>query len=74
MGFESKTTKVVNETVEDANPHWVCGTLFVDLNDASALVLKSVLENEVAEGVTIDINCLKATATEPWDQWAFDFV
>ena len=48
--------------------------VFVDVNDAQALVLKSVLENEVAEGVTIDINLLKATPTEPWDQWAFDFI
>ncbi len=74
MGFETKINKVVNETVDDANPHWVCGTLFVDVNAAQALVLKSVLENEVASDVTIDMNLLKATTTEPWDQWAFDFI
>ena len=74
MGFETKINKVVNETVDDANPHWVWGTLFVDVNEAQALVLKSVLENEVADDVTIDINLLKATTTEPWDQWAFDFI
>lgn len=74
MGFETKINKVVNETVDNANPHWVCGTLFVDVDAVEALNLKSVLENEVAHDVIIDMNLLKATTTEPWDQWAFDFI
>lgn len=75
MSFESQVNAVVNDTLIDANPHWVCGTLFVDCEDAGALILKTRLEQEVVSpDVKIDINCLKATATEPWDQFAFDFV
>ena len=37
-------------------------------------VRESFLENEVIDDVTIDIKLLKVTTTEPWDQWAFDFI
>ena len=74
MGFETKMNTVVNETVENTNPHWVCGTLFVDADESQAMVIKEALQNQVASNVTIEVNLLKATATEPWDQWAFDFI
>ena len=47
-----------------------------DTDDTDDLrVIKEVMEDEVlAPGCKVDFNLLKATETEPWDQWAMDIV
>ena len=36
-------------------------------------IIKEVMEEEVlSQNLTVDFNLLKATETEPWDQWAMD--
>ena len=55
---------------------WAHGVLWVDSDDESEVnTITSILENDVlAPGLTTETNCLKATTTEPWDQWAIDIV
>ena len=53
---------------------WTNGTMYIDTNDQKDLdIIKDVMLNEVlSPGYKLDFNCLKATETEPWDQWAMD--
>ena len=55
---------------------WSNGTMWIDTNDTDDIALiKDVMEEEVlAPGMAVDFNLLKATETEPWDQYAFDIV
>ena len=48
--------------------------MWIDTEDTDDLrVIKEVMEEEVlAPGLRVDFNLLKATETEPWDQWAMD--
>jgi hypothetical protein len=48
--------------------------MFIDTNDKKDLeIIEDVMLNEVlSPGYKLDFNCLKATKTEPWDQWAMD--
>ena len=53
---------------------WQHGTLWIDTDDKDDLeIIKEVMEEEVlSQNLTVDFNLLKATETEPWDQWAMD--
>ena len=55
---------------------WEHGTLWIDTNDKSDIdTIKDVMKTEVlAPGCDVQFNCLKATETEPWDQWAMDII
>lgn len=79
MGLETHAIVEINErfhkvgkTVPPMN--WEYGVLWIDTDDKSDIdEIKDVMESEVlAPGYFVDFNCLKATATEPWDQWAMD--
>ena len=55
---------------------WEHGVLSID-NPAEGDIeeIKDVMESEVLmPGFGVDFNCLKATTTEPWDQWVMDVV
>ena len=56
--------------------NWQYGTLWIDTEDTDDLrIIKEVMEDEVLNpNLTVDFNLLKATKTEPWDQWAMDVV
>ena len=58
------------------NIHWQYGTMWIDTDDTDDLrIIKEVMEDEVLNNnMTVDFNLLKATETEPWDQWAMDIV
>mgnify|MGYP000049334822 FL=1 len=55
---------------------WEYGTLWIDTNDKEDIdTIKDVMETEVlCKDFKTNFNCLKATKTEPWDQWAMDIV
>ena len=55
---------------------WQHGTLWIDTDDKDDLeIIKEVMEDEVLNNnMTVDFNLLKATETEPWDQWSMDIV
>jgi hypothetical protein len=61
---------------ETPSMYWSHGTLWIDTNQTEDLdEIKDVMESEVLmPGFGVDFNCLKATKTEPWDQWAMDVV
>ena len=50
--------------------------MMLDTDDTDDLrIIKEVMEDEVLNNnMTVDFNLLKATETEPWDQWAMDIV
>ena len=56
--------------------NWQYGTLWIDTEDTDDLrIIKEVMEDEVLNNnMTVDFNLLKATETEPWDQWSMDIV
>ena len=56
--------------------NWQYRTLWIDTEDTDDLrIIKEVMEDEVLNpNLTVDFNLLKATKTEPWDQWAMDIV
>tara|TARA_B100000683_G_C12449112_1_gene539349 strand:- start:88 stop:339 length:252 start_codon:yes stop_codon:yes gene_type:complete len=79
MGLESLSTVEIRERYhklgkEVPNMFWQHGTLWIDTDDKDDLeIIKEVMEEEVlSQNLTVDFNLLKATETEPWDQWAMD--
>ena len=77
MGLETLSTVEIKERFhkEDRslpNMNWQYGTLWIDTEDTDDLrIIKEVMEDEVLNpNLTVDFNLLKATKTEPWDQWA----
>ena len=81
MGLETHSTVEIKERFhkEDRNlPYmfWQHGTLWIDTEDTDDLrIIKEVMEDEVLDSnFTVDFNLLKATETEPWDQWSMDVV
>lgn len=81
MGLETHAIVEIKERFHKegkAMPYmnWEYGTLWIDTNDQEALdTIKDVMLNEVlANHCDVQFNCLKATKTEPWDQWAMDIV
>ena len=77
MGLETLSTVEIRERYhklgkEVPNMHWQYGTMWIDTDDTDDLrIIKEVMEDEVLNNnMTVDFNLLKATETEPWDQWA----
>jgi len=81
MGLETHSTVEIKERFHKENKElpnifWQHGTLWIDTDDTDDLrIIKEVMEDEVLnKNFTVDFNLLKATKTEPWDQWAMDVV
>ena len=81
MGLETLSTVEIRERYhklgkEVPNIHWQYGTMWIDTDDTDDLrIIKEVMEDEVLnQNLTVDFNLLKATETEPWDQWSMDIV
>ena len=81
MGLETLSTVEIRERYhklgkEVPNMHWQYGTMWIDTDDTDDIrIIKEVMEDEVLNNnMTVDFNLLKATETEPWDQWAMDIV
>ena len=81
MGLETLSTVEIRERYhklgkEVPNMHWQYGTMWIDTDDTDDLrIIKEVMEDEVLnQNLTVDFNLLKATETEPWDQWSMDIV
>ena len=81
MGLETHSIVEIKERFHKENRdvppmHWQYGTLWIDTNDTKDIEsIKDVMETEVlVNGFKTSFNCLKATKTEPWDQWARDIV
>ena len=81
MGLETLSTVEIRERYhklgkEVPNIHWQYGTMWIDTDDTDDLrIIKEVMEDEVLNNnMTVDFNLLKATETEPWDQWSMDIV
>ena len=81
MGLETLSTVEIRERYHKIgkdvpNMFWQHGTLWIDTVVRDDLrVIKEVMEDEVlTQNFTVDFNLLKATETEPWDQWSMDIV
>ena len=81
MGLETHSIVEIKERFHKENKdvppmHWQYGTLWIDTEDTDDLrIIKEVMEDEVLnQNLTVDFNLLKATETEPWDQWSMDIV
>jgi|TARA_A100001011_G_scaffold206137_1_gene214238 hypothetical protein len=81
MGLETLSTVEIRERYhklgkEVPNMSWQHGTMWIDTEDTDDLrIIKEVMEDEVLnQNLTVDFNLLKATETEPWDQWSMDIV
>ena len=81
MGLETHSIVEIKERFHKENKdvppmHWQYGTLWIDTEDTDDLrIIKEVMEDEVLNpGFIVDFNLLKATETEPWDQWSMDIV
>ena len=81
MGLETHSIVEIKERFHKENRglpnmNWQYGTLWIDTEDTDDLrIIKEVMEDEVLNhNLTVDFNLLKATETEPWDQWAMDIV
>jgi len=79
MGLETHSKVEIHERYhkEGLTPppiSWTNGTMYIDTNDQKDLdIIKDVMLTEVLDkSYKLDFNCLKATETEPWDQWAMD--
>ena len=81
MSFETTAINSIKSAFDKENltapeMHWEYGTLWVDTNSELDMdLVATTLESDVLSSeFKVDMNCLKATATEPWDQWAVDIV
>jgi len=81
MGLETKSIVEIKERFhkigkDTPSMHWSHGVLWIDTNDKNDIdEIKDVMESEVlSTEFGVSFNCLKATKTEPWDQWAMDVV
>ena len=76
MGFETRARDQVKYDVavehqEQINPWFEHGTMWCDYIDEN--VAQTIAESlQTFTGYKVAKNLLKATKTEPWDQWAFD--
>lgn len=81
MGLETHALVEIRERFHKIgkdvpNMNWEHGVLWIDTNDQTDISeIKDVMINEVLDSSsTVSFNLLKATDTEPWDQWAMDVV
>lgn len=77
MGFEKTVNIRIQEEFADEGRdyqprlEWFNGTLYADVDTREdALLIQLVIESMT--GTKVIKSLLKATKTEPWDQWAFD--
>jgi len=79
MGFERRANiRIKEEFIQefgwDCTPRleWTNGCLYADTSRKEEVqLIKDTLE-WYSGGYKVLTSCLKATDTEPWDQWAFD--
>ena len=79
MGFEKRANITIKEEfIEhfgfDCTPtlQWTNGCLYADTSNKEEVnLIKDTLE-WYSGGYKVLVSCLKATDTEPWDQYAFD--
>ena len=81
MGLETKSIQAINSAFNEQDltapsMHWEHGTLWVDTSSEEDMdLVATTLENDVlSSDYKTSMNCLSATETEPWDQWAVDIV
>jgi hypothetical protein len=76
MGLEKNINCRIQEAFESERDfiprmEWTHGTLFVDVDDKQDVdMIKEIMQDYT--GHLVQAHCMKATTTEPWDQWAFD--
>ena len=77
MGFEKTVNlKIQEEFLDEGRDYqprleWFNGTLYADVDTREdALLIQLVIQS--ITGTKVIKSLLKATKTEPWDQWAFD--
>jgi len=81
MGLETLSIDRINRQFNEMGAKaptmwWKHGTLWIDYptQEELTVIKDAMLEDVLAPGFTVQFNCLKATKTEPWDQWAMDVV
>jgi len=80
MGLEKTTLLKINEKFDEAGVQtpsiwWEYGTLWADAcNGKEVDLIVEGLMDSINPNFTVKVSKLKATKTEPWDQWAFDIV
>lgn len=81
MAFETQSIDRINRQFREIGTQapamwWEHGTLWIDNpnKDDLKVIEDTMKEDVLAPGFTVQFNCLKATKTEPWDQWAMDVV
>ena len=78
MGFERKVIDAVKFDVARKHelkiePWFQYGTLWCDrIDEDVADTIQHSIINFCKAGTTVSKSLLRATETEPWDQWAFD--
>lgn len=76
MGFEkTMTIRIKEELIEKNRPvpamEWFNGTLYADAaTEVEAKIIKNIIQD--LTGFKVIQSILKANATEPWDQYAYD--
>ena len=81
MSFESGAITTIKKAFDKQDlmapeMHWDHGTLWVDTGSEDDMdLIADTLENGYLNSdYKTSMNLLKATDTEPWDQWAVDIV
>ena len=81
MALQTRSRDRINRQFREMNAvapnmYWQHGTLWIDTNDKAHLTIikDAMLEDVLDIKYTVQFNLLKATETEPWDQWAMDIV
>ena len=78
MGLERRSLnnidiKFAQKDITPPSMWWEYGTLWADTNDEQDVqIIKEGLEEMLMPHCEVKVSKLKATDTEPWDQYAFD--
>lgn len=78
MGLERRSlnnidVKFAQKDITPPNMWWEYGTLWADTNSKEDVeIIKEGLEEMLMPHCEVKVSKLKATDTEPWDQYAFD--
>lgn len=81
MGLETKSIDRINRQFNELGATaptmwWEYGSLWIDnpTQEELTVIKDAMIEDVLDPAFTVEFNCLKATETEPWDQWAMDVV
>lgn len=79
MAFEKTTLLNIEKKFDEFGARtpsiwWEHGTLWADCDENEASLIKEGLEDSINKGYKVQVSMLKATKTEPWDQYAFDIM